>query len=207
MCARYTIAKPGEVARVFPQYFRESSETRLPKTSRYNVAPTQFVIGVRNDGRDVAEEMKWGIHGRINIRAESVIARQSVRHRCIEFADGFYEWRQGRPFYFQLKSGEPFAFAGTWKLNGSVACDIITCEPNELVARVHDRMPVILKPDAIDVWLEPDDMPPDVAASMLQPYDARDMTVREVSKLVNNARNDSPELLEPAPEQPTLGLE
>jgi len=196
MCGRFTLTKPQALALAFPRFrFPEFSETRLP---RYNVAPAQGVLGVRNDGRDLIEELRWGIHGRINIRAESILARRApVRRRCIEFADGFYEWSQRRPFYYALKSGEPFAFAGLWEPeNGSAACDVATCEPNALVAPVHDRMPVILTREAMDLWLDPDPLPPDVAATLLRPFDAALMSVREVSTRVNNANYDAADVLE-----------
>lgn len=191
MCGRFTLTNPGAVAVAFPRFrFPEFSETRLP---RYNVAPTQAVLGVRNDGRDVVEELAWGIRGRINIRAESILARRGpIRRRSIEFADGFYEWRNRRPFYYTLKSGEPFAFAGLWEPNnGTASCDVVTCEPNALVAPVHNRMPVILTGSSVDLWIDPEPLPPEVAASVLRPLDARLMQVREVSTRVNNANYDA----------------
>ncbi|HVN68693.1 MAG TPA: SOS response-associated peptidase [Candidatus Binatia bacterium] len=203
MCGRFTLTKPEALAVAFPRFrFPEFSETRLP---RYNVAPAQGVLGVRNDGRDLVEELRWGIRGRINVRAESILARRGpVRRRCIEFADGFYEWSQRRPFYFTLKTGEPFAFAGLWEPeNGSAECDVATCEPNALVARVHDRMPAILTREAVDLWLDPDPLPPAVAASLLRPLDAALMSVREVSTRVNNANYDAADVLD-EPAEPRL---
>jgi putative SOS response-associated peptidase YedK len=198
VCGRFTLARPQALTTAFPRFrFPEFSETRLP---RYNVAPTQVVLGVRNDGRNVAEELHWGIRGRINIRAESIAARRGpIARRCIEFADGFFEWSNRRPFYYTLQSGEPFAFAGLWEPDdGSASCDIATCEPNALVAPVHDRMPVILTADAVDLWLDPEPLPPEVAASVLRPIDAGLMRVREVSTRVNNANYDAPDALESA---------
>ncbi len=195
MCGRYTLTEPAALAGAFPRFrFPEFSETRIP---RYNIAPSQKVLGIRNDGRDVAEEFQWGIGGRINIRAESITARAGpVRRRCIEFADGFYEWRNRRPYYFTLKSGEPFVFAGLWEpQNGSAGCDVATCEPNALVARVHDRMPVILTGSKIDLWLDPEPLPAEIAASILRPLDASLMNVREVSTRVNNANYDAADVL------------
>jgi putative SOS response-associated peptidase YedK len=195
MCGRFTLANPAALPAAFPQIrFGEFSETRL---GRYNIAPTQKVLGVRNDGRSIAEPMRWGIRGRVNIRAESILARRGpVRRRCIEFADGFYEWLDRRPYYYTLRSGEPFAFAGLWEADeGSAACDVVTCPPNELVAKVHDRMPVMLLPDAIELWLAEQPLPPEVAGSVLQPLDASLMRVREVSKRVNNANYDSADVL------------
>jgi len=198
MCGRFTLTKPAALASAFPRFrFPEFSETRLP---RYNIAPAQDVLGVRNDGRNVAEALRWGIRGRINIRAESIMARRApIRRRCIEFADGFYEWSNRRPFYYTLKSGRPFAFAGLWDaLDGTVACDLATCEPNALVAPVHDRMPVILTDSAVDLWLDPEPLAPEVAGSILRPLDAELMDVREVSTRVNNANYDEADALAPA---------
>ncbi|MFY9664426.1 MAG: SOS response-associated peptidase [Candidatus Cybelea sp.] len=199
MCGRFTLTKPAALATAFPRFhFPEFSETRLP---RYNIAPAQSVLGVRNDGRDVVEELLWGIRGRINIRAESILARRGpIQRRCIEFADGFYEWRNRRPFYYTLKSGEPFALAGLWEaFDGTAACDVVTCEPNALVARVHDRMPVILTGHGVDLWLAPDPLPPEAGASVLRAFDAALMQVREVSPRVNNANHDAADVLESGP--------
>jgi putative SOS response-associated peptidase YedK len=198
MCGRFTLTKPGALTAAFPRFrFSEFSEIRLP---RYNIAPTQGVLGVRNDGRDAVEELRWGIRGRVNIRAESIVARSApIRRRCIEFADGFYEWSSRRPFYYTLTSGKPFAFAGLWEpFDGTASCDIATCEPNALVAPVHDRMPVILTDSNLDVWLDPDPLPPEIAGSILRPLDASLMQMREVSRRVNNANYDAPDVLETA---------
>jgi putative SOS response-associated peptidase YedK len=197
MCGRFTLTRPGALAAAFPQIrFEEFSETKLPS---YNIAPAQRVLGVRNDGRRRAEEMRWGVRGRINIRAESIAARRgSVLRRCVEFADGFYEWRERRPYYYSLRSGEPFVFAGLWEPeNGSACCDVVTCPPNALVAPVHDRMPVILRGDAVDAWLNPDPLPGEVARTLLRPLDANLMQVREVSQRVNNANYDAADALDP----------
>jgi putative SOS response-associated peptidase YedK len=195
MCGRFTLTEPQALPAAFPQFrYPEFSETRLP---RYNIAPTQDVLGVRNDGLDTVEVMRWGVRGRINIRSESIASRRSaVARRCIEFADGFYEWRERRPFYYTLRSGEPFAFAGLWEpSNGLAACDVVTCRPNSLVAAVHDRMPVILSGDGVALWLDPEPLAPDAAGAVLRPLDPALMTVREVSRRVNNANYDAADVL------------
>ncbi len=199
MCGRFTLARPDALRAAFPTIrFEEFSETQLP---RYNVAPSQAVIGVRNDGRRVAEIMRWGIRGRINVLSESVLARRgSVRRRCVQFADGFYEWQAGQPYYYTLCSGEPFAFAGLWEAeNGTPCCDLVTCPPNALVAPVHDRMPVILRPGAIELWLDPEPLPPEALAPVLQPFDPALMEARAVSRRVNNANYEAADVLD-APE-------
>ncbi len=198
MCGRFTLTKPGALEAAFPRFrFPEFSEIRLP---RYNIAPTQAVLGVRNDGRDLVEELSWGIRGRINIRSESILARRApIRRRCIEFSDGFFEWRNRRPYYYTLRSGEPFAFAGLWEPNnGKAACDVATCAPNALVARVHGRMPVILLGSNVDLWIDPDPLLPEIAASVLRPLDPALMEVREVSARVNRADYDAADVLSTA---------
>ena len=202
MCGRFTLTKPAALALAFPRIrFPEFSETRLP---RYNIAPSQPVVGLRNDGRNVAEVLHWGIRGRINVRGESIAARRDpIRRRCIEFADGFFEWSNRRPFYYTLRSGAPFAFAGLWEPDdGSAACDIVTCEPNALVAPIHHRMPVILIDGAVDAWLDPEPLPPEAAGAILRPLDASLMEMHEVSTRVNNANYDAADAL--APPDPRL---
>jgi putative SOS response-associated peptidase YedK len=196
MCGRFSLTNPDALKSAFPRFhWPEFSETRLP---RYNIAPAQSVLGVRNDGNDIVEPMRWGIRGRINVRAESLASwRRPIRRRCIEFADGFYEWLDRRPYYYTLKSGEPFVFAGLWDPeDGEAACDIVTCEPNALVAPVHDRMPVILSRANVDLWLDPEPLPPEIAGSVLRPFDAAQMTVREVSSRLNNANYDAADVVE-----------
>jgi putative SOS response-associated peptidase YedK len=123
-------------------------------------------------------------------------------------ADGFYEWQaqpKGKqPMYIQLKEGRPFAFAGLWetwrpgKDEPVVAtCTIITTAPNELMAEIHNRMPVILKPEHYAAWLTPGELPSVEALAMLQPYAAAAMQARPVSKAVNSPAQDSPELVLP----------
>lgn len=195
MCGRFTVTDPARLKKAYGRRFRfeEFSQTRLP--ARFNVAPTQLVLAVRNDGRDAAEEMAWGIDGRINARAETVAAR-AQRDRCIIFADGFYEWSNKRPTFFALRDRAPFAFAGIWQARDDAgACAVITCEPNALVRTIHDRMPVILSDDALDVWLGEGALPPEVARASLRPYPADAMIAVPASTRLNNAAYDAPDVL------------
>jgi putative SOS response-associated peptidase YedK len=207
VCGRYTLTNPEKIGAAFPQFrFEEFSEYRLP---RFNIAPSQNVLGVRDDGDDTIEPMAWGLHGRINVRAESLERRRApIRRRCILFADGFFEWHAKQPVYFTLANGEPFAFAGVWEPNRDApsTCAIVTCEPNDLVSAVHDRMPVILGRDSIELWLAPEPLPVDIATSVLRPYDAAAMRSRDVSLRVNNAKYDAPDILSPGAVQQSLGL-
>jgi putative SOS response-associated peptidase YedK len=219
MCGRYSLTNPDRISVAFPQFrFEEFSEYRLP---RYNIAPTQPVLGVRTDGREVIEPLRWGLlpfggvgTGLINARAETVASTPSFRdaygcRRCVVFADGFYEWKNRRPVWFTLKGDQPFAFAGLWEPHGDSlpTCAIVTCKPNDLVAQVHDRLPVILAPSAIDLWLSDDQRPREFAESILKPCDAVKMQVRNVSMRLNNTNYDAPDVLvDDAPVQTALGL-
>jgi len=194
MCGRFTLTDPLRIRAAYPRYrFEEFSEYRLP---RFNIAPAQPVLGVRNDGRDDVEPLQWGIDGRINARVETIGARP-VPFRCIIFADGFYEWRGRKPVYYTMKDARPFAFAGIWQpvSEGATPCAIVTCAPNELVARVHDRMPAILRDDQLDAWLQNNDLSPADTRSLIQPHDPTAMTSRDVSMRLNDARYDAPDVL------------
>jgi len=129
------------------------------------------------------------------------------RHRCLVVADGFYEWKKndGRrrtPFFVRLKSGRAFAFADIWSMkhdekNSRLAtCAIATCPPNELLAKIHDRMPVILPPGARDRWLDPTASEAELRG-LLVALPAEDLNAYEVSAFVNSPANDSPECVKP----------
>lgn len=154
----------------------------------------------------------------INARAETLAEKSAFknaykRRRCLILADGFYEWRQTgargqrpakTPYYIRLKSGQPFAFAGLWESWQSpqadtvLSCTIITTTPNDLLAELHNRMPVILPAEAYEQWLDPDEQPPQRLDGLLRPYPADLMVAYPVSTLVNNPKNDSPECILPA---------
>ncbi|MEE8560909.1 MAG: SOS response-associated peptidase, partial [Gemmatimonadota bacterium] len=181
MCGRFTLTTPAaEVARLFSVDYLE---TDLP-TPRYNVAPTQEVAAVRYDDRRGGRELsllRWGLlpywvddpadwPTLINARGESAHVKPAFREaladrRCLIVADGFYEWRRegGRkqPYYLRRPDGAPFALAGLWehweRAGQSIeSCAILTTDSNELVARLHDRMPVIIPPLGFDLWLDPE---------------------------------------------------
>lgn len=147
--------------------------------------------------------------GFINARSETLEAKRSFsesfqRRRCLIPADGFYEWkRRGKskqPYYFQLQDESQFAFAGIWdrwQQDGASinSCSIITTVPNELLATIHDRMPVMLPPDAQDKWLR--DSGPEELMELLVPFPADEMKSFPVSKRVNHAQIDEPSLVVP----------
>jgi putative SOS response-associated peptidase YedK len=119
-------------------------------------------------------------------------------------ADSFYEWKQPakRPYRVFLKGEVPFAFAAIYAQEGDTrTCAMITTSSNELVSKVHDRMPVILPRSFEFEYLHAD---PENAKGILLPYPADKMDMYEISSLVNNARNDSPDVMKPKTSKGTL---
>jgi putative SOS response-associated peptidase YedK len=219
MCGRYNLVTD---AKTLVDAF-EVSVDRLELTPRYNIAPGQDVLAIRlEDGERVACMLHWGLvpfwakdpkigYKTINARAETVATKPAFRdafkkRRCLVIATGFYEWRsegkQKQPYHIRMVDGRAFAFAGLWegwtdKETGEhiASCTILVTEASELVAPIHDRMPVILAPADYDAWLSPKtDLA--VAQSLLVPYAGDDLEQYPVSRAVSSARNDGPELIE-----------
>jgi putative SOS response-associated peptidase YedK len=221
MCGRFTVATdPAELAERFEVALPEDW------TPSYNVAPTQPVLGIvrRREAPRELRELRFGLiphwakdarvaFSMINARAETVRSKGAYkglleRRRALIVADGFYEWRKDpdgrkRPVHYTLAHGEPFAFAGLWASWHDPeadawldSCTIITTTANGLVAPVHDRMPVIVPRAAEAAWLDPA-LPAAEVDALLAPYPAELMHAAEASMLVNSAKNDGPELLDP----------
>jgi len=223
VCGRYSATNPARLRAAFRRFrFSAVAEEEPP---RFNIAPTQPVLAVRNDGNDTVEAMTWGlvpgwsrdpnigsklINARVETLAEKPAFRDAFRRRrCILFADGFYEWHAKRPVRFTLQNEAPFAFAGLWEPapRGGATCTIVTCEANDLVRPVHNRMPVILTEDALEPWLTPGDLPAAAGIALLGPYDPARMRAQAASTRLNDARYDAPDVLEAnEPLQPTLGF-
>jgi putative SOS response-associated peptidase YedK len=220
MCGRYTLTDPDP--RLLRFRFGLTEEAKIEQGPRYNVAPTDPVLAIRLNAEGEREPgvLRWGLIPHyadpdtfdrllINARAETVAAAPAFHdafetHRCLIVADGFYEWRETelakKPVWITRPSGEPFAFAGLWarakRADGSAvhSCAIVTCAPGEVVAPIHDRMPVILEPEGESAWLEPPAGEAELL-ELLEPTD--DLTVTEVSDAVNDVRQDGPALIEP----------
>jgi len=155
----------------------------------------------------------------INARAETIAEKPSFRaafrrRRCLIPADGFYEWKteagRKQPYRIALESGAPFAFAGLWErwegpkggAGGAGAiesCTIVTTEANERLRAIHHRMPVILAPEAYDLWLDPE-TPGSQAQALLGPAPSDWFTTYRVSPKINSPANDDPALIEPLDE-------
>ncbi|HOT91015.1 MAG TPA: SOS response-associated peptidase [Anaerolineae bacterium] len=215
MCGRFSLGvNLDALVEAFPDFTFPAE-----MTPRYNIAPTQDVAVVPNTGERTVRMFRWGLippwakdpeigNRLINARAETLAEKPSfraayVRRRCLILADGFYEWQSlpgskaKIPVYVRLASKKPFAFAGLWELwrpddTPVFSCTIITTEPNALLAPIHDRMPVILPPDAYATWLDPAEQEPAVLNALLKPYPADLMIAYPVSRFVNDPANDSP---------------
>jgi putative SOS response-associated peptidase YedK len=226
VCGRFTLTAPADV--LADELGLAAAPTGL--LPRYNIAPTQPVPVVTAWQRSAITLMRWGLipswaddpavgSRLINARAETLADRPSFREayqrrRCLVVADGFYEWNKGptrTPMYIRRRSRRPFAFAGLW--DGWLAptgalvrsCTIITTRPNELVAPIHDRMPVILDREARAAWLDED---ADLAHlhGLLCACPADTLEAYAVSTLVSSPANDRPECIRPELPGGTLPL-
>lgn len=204
MCARYTIhADAAELQALF------GVEDLGDYRPRYNVAPTDPVLAIA-EGR--ASYPRWGFKLArpgtrptllINARSETVhelpAFREAFRERrCLLPADGFFEWDAGKqPYHIHRPSDRPFALAGIWReaRDGSEVC-VLTTAANAKIARIHDRMPVILGEDDCDDWLAG---PPEDLARLFTPFPDEELVLTPVTRRVGNVRFDHPDALRPEP--------
>jgi putative SOS response-associated peptidase YedK len=221
MCGRFTLTDPDP--RILRMRFGLDESAEIEERARFNVAPTDEVLAIRNNRDGVREpgRLRWGLIPHyadpdrfdrllINARAETVAEAPAFRDafnegfRCLVVADGFYEWQHTdegkKPMWITRPEREPFAFAGLYarsrREDGSklYSCAIVTCAPGKVVAPIHDRMPVILEREAEAGWID-SDTAADEAQAMLEPTD--ELEVTEVNDAVNNVREDGPHLLDP----------
>lgn len=222
MCGRFTLTSPDSgIATQF------SLLDLPPLEPRYNIAPTQPVAAVRLSAEGSARELvmlQWGLvpfwakdpqigSRLINARAETAAEKPAFRdalrkRRCLVLADGFYEWQTQnggkQPFYFRLRDGAAFGFAGLWErwqgpLGAIESCTLITTDANDLMRSVHDRMPVILHQRDHDLWLDRGIRQSDLLLPLLRPYPSGEMIAYPVSRRVNSPANDDPQCIEPLP--------
>jgi putative SOS response-associated peptidase YedK len=218
MCGRYQlVAEMGEVGK----YFQAVIAVDLPP--RYNIAPGQLAPIVRqaHDGGFEVALLRWGLipfwakdskigYSLINARCETVTSKPSFREafkrrRCLVPASGFYEWKdragQKYPHLIQLPEDALFALAGLWerwqdKQTGESveSFAILTCAANQVVAQLHDRMPVIIERKDFPAWF---DLGNPNAADILKPFPAERMRVMPVNRKLNSGRIDDPSVLTP----------
>ena len=223
MCGRYEY-HPHEFSDL---RIRFNLDKDLPEFKpSYNIAPGQQVpVIIREDGRNKVKLMRWGLvpswapdpsigNRMINARCETLTEKPSFKqllgtHRCLVLADGFYEWRrEGKgkaPMRIVMKDRQPFTFAGLWDLwrgdpeAGEIyTFTIITTNANSLLRPIHHRMPVIIDKLAEATWLDPVVSSSSMLSILLQPLPSELMDAYEVSRLVNDPRNDSAACIAPA---------
>jgi putative SOS response-associated peptidase YedK len=214
MCGRYRLARKKEI---LAETFDVDNDVEW--SPHYNVAPGQNVPVVRQDAaRRSISLARWGLipfwakdakagYKMINARAETVADTPAFRdpfrsRRCLILADGFYEWskegKQKSPFCFSMADDSIFAFAGIWDRWRNAdkewieTCSIITTSANALLFGIHNRMPVIVRPESYDLWLDPGFTKVDDLHDLLKPFSADAMRHHRVSTHVNSVKNDDP---------------
>jgi putative SOS response-associated peptidase YedK len=226
MCGRYDFF-PGEFSDL---RIRFNLDKDLPDFKpSYNIAPGKDVpVIVRQGDRNVVKLMRWGLvpswsqdqaigNQMINARCETLDQKPSfkqllARNRCLVPGDGFFEWaRVGKgkiPMRVRMKDERPFTMAGLWDVwrdpDGEelYTFTIITTDANKLLRQIHDRMPLILDPLAEKQWLDPIFTSFSMLSFLMQPFPSELMEAYEVSRLVNDPKNDSPACIDPAVPEP-----
>ncbi|MBD8136765.1 SOS response-associated peptidase [Bacillus sp. CFBP 13597] len=220
MCGRFTLFT--DIEEIKERFDIQGSFDEEYQFS-YNIAPSQSVLSVINDGvRNRLGFLRWGLipiwakdekagYKMINARAETIAEKASFRNayrkkRCMIIADSFYEWKKTPerkiPMRIKLKNHAPFGMAGLWESWKSpegisiYSCSVITTVPNELMTSIHDRMPVILKPEDEKDWLNPSINDPAYLQQYLKSFDSEQMEAFEVSTDVNSTKNNSPNLIQ-----------
>lgn len=219
MCGRFTLTLEAS------ELQRELGLGAIPDNwqPRYNIAPSQSILVIKDSLKRVAKWMRWGLipswaknpeigNRLINARSETLMEKPAFRRafqtqRCLIPADGFFEWQnrsgvpsQRQPYYFHQPDHRPFMFAGLWDIwhlpdgNELLSCTIITCKSNEVISFVHDRMPVIL--DASSAWIWLSDSPVKELQSILAPF-SLPLVAQPVSRMVNKPEHDTPDVITP----------
>jgi putative SOS response-associated peptidase YedK len=220
MCGRFTQQRPtSELAEIF-----DADNLANDPGGHFNVAPTdEAAVVVQRDDRRAVMTFRWGliphwaaeakIAGRtFNARSETIAAmpafRDSFRRkRCLVPVDSFYEWRREngvrQPYRILRPDGLPLVLAGLWAgwrdpETGGIrrTFAIVTTRANERIAGLHDRMPVVLPQAAWATWLSPRPVNPGELRALLEPSNDEPLEIYPVVGLVNNVRNDGPELVE-----------
>ncbi len=216
MCGRFMLN--SDAAEIVAEFEIEPVAGVQP---RYNIAPSQPVLIIRDEehGRTAAE-VRWGLipswsrnpkigNRLINARSETVAEKPAFRaafrrRRCLVPAGGYYEWqaRPGgkQPYFIYAAAGGCFGIAGLWERwqrDDQVieSCTLLTCDANRRLSEVHNRMPVVVRRDDYNLWLDAA-AEPSVLAAVLKPAPDSSFDLHPVSKRVNSPRNDSIECIE-----------
>jgi putative SOS response-associated peptidase YedK len=219
MCGRFTQHHPIE--EIIERF--EVAEVEYEPEPHYNIAPTQTVAAIVQNHARAVIGLQWGLipfwakdpkiaNQLINARAETLTEKPSFKYalskrRCLIPVDGFYEWKKqkggNQPYYIRRRDGGLFAFAGLWEEwktpEGELrkTCTIITTEPNEMMATIHHRMPVILKPQHEAEWLDPTAHYAPALTQLLLTYPDGELEMIPVSRAVNSPAQDDASLIQP----------
>ena len=221
MCGRFGLTRPEAL-----ELERFGISELPPLVPRHNIPPSSDILVIRDrKGVREAEMIRWGLvpswakdpaigHRMANVRSDTALEKSSFRtamqkRRCLIPADVFFEWqdvpgrKRRRPYAVALSDGEIFALGGLWeawrsKEGGAwvITCAILTTEPNDLLAPIHDRMPVIIAPEAYGTWMDPSTRMEEVSA-MVTPYPSNQMRTWEISLLVNDPKTDDVRVIAP----------
>ena len=224
MCGRFVgFRSLHELKKTFP-----IDKATCEVTENYNVAPSQEILAIiQYEKENWLERLHWGLvpfwakdisigNRMINARAETIASKPSFRNafkkrRCLIPADGFYEWKgskgQKHPVFITLPGSNPFAFAGLWETWHKKdepdmiykSCTIITTEASDSVRDIHPRMPVILKPEMYESWLDPLNQNVDELKHILQTGIVTELMSHAVSKNVNSVKTNEPSNIIPLP--------
>ena len=222
MCGRFVGYRSLEELKIhFP-----IDKVACEAASNFNVAPSQEILAIfKQNGENWLDKFHWGLvpfwakdvsigNKMINARAESVAEKPSFRNafkkrRCLIPADGFYEWKgekgEKQPMFISLPDKKPFAFAGLWETwyqkddQNSVyrSCTIITTRASDSMRNIHHRMPVILKPQVYEPWLDPANRDAAQLIEILKNEIITEFASHPVSKQVNSTRNNDSSCIEP----------
>ncbi len=219
MCGRKTLTK--DKAEIIKEYLVKESNAKFDWQPSYNIAPTQTTpILVQNGERKIIS-MRWGLlpfwakdqkigYKMINARSETLTQKQSFApllkdHRCIVITDGYYEWKTDntgkQPYYIFRDNHDFMPMAGLWSQWRSKTGEIInsytviTTEPAEKIAHIHNRMPAIITSDNMQIWLNYKKFTPGKAVNALNPYREK-LNFYPVSKYMNSPKNNSPKCIE-----------
>jgi putative SOS response-associated peptidase YedK len=221
MCGRFGLTRPDKLD--LQRYGVSDVPEQVP---RWNIPPSSDILVVRErKGVTEAEMIKWGLvpswakdpsigNRMANVRSDTALEKSSFRaamqkRRCLIPADVFYEWqdvpgqKRRKPYAVAVNGGEIFALGGLWeawraKEGGEwvITCAILTTEPNELLEPIHDRMPVIIRPDDYESWLSPSTVMGEVRR-LVSPFSADEMKTWEIGLLVNDPKTDDARVIAP----------
>lgn len=225
MCGRFTNRYSWRQLKELYDLTAPYLESNFPP--RYNIAPTQDSFVVRlNEGKRELQAMRWGLvpwfakdtkgaARMINAQSESADVKPAFRdawrqRRCLVVADGFYEWPEPKkPRFITLKDNAPFAFAGLWDVWGQEKLKtftILTTTPNEFLAEVHNRVPVMLAPENWRTWLGETSASTAELKQLCVPFPSERMTCWPVDPAVGNHRNDEPRLIDAVKPEPPVAM-